>query len=748
MPKKFNPGHYWMNHSAERNDTTEIKPAAYESGFTGIMVDIPWSEFEVGNNSFDFSVAQAYIDWGVTNSKQVMFMFMDRDFGVRSAGNRAVPQYIKNLGGVIDYPSGNGSTAAVWRPDICGYKIRALNAFAAEFDSHANFEMMILPESGLGSISEKNTADFTRAGYTAQLRRIHNEVNSSYANTILVHYLHNALERPLIDTLTDFAIQFRDLGLGGMGRPDMPPWDTTGVEPWEVWPLFKDDIVLVSGGDTSNYQQPDSYYYTDMADLCEQRLAHDRSLGCQYMLWNHYFRSKVVSGEPYTSDFVSAYTALVNNPANAPITTMPSNIGGTGGGGGGGGGATGDTTIRVFDVTSPTNTTPINLTDTDILDTPNAGIVFYGGPSGADARMGGGFIASSTQYSAHLRSRDAQSTSAAAVKPSATNLVEVLNKGALSTTHEAVGALITGGLQITKSTTPTEAANIIAMVFAGADVQSDVHLISPSASLNGTVSKTGLSFEPNLLFFLNVRKDFTDGTARTQAQWNIGIATATANQYSYSLYDIHNVTPTQVKARLSDDRVLDSLADALYIELTAINSDGYTLTTRGAATNFNEIAVLAMRIESGVFLDLITMPTSVSTPSVSIGFGAQAAMIIATQITTLNSDITSTDAGEVSIGMIDEDGYRAQSISIKDAAATTDTATQNSDAFVWLPDSSGSASVVATATFGASTIDFNYTAVNAASYALLLAFEYVQQSGRIKKKSIRQPLRFGLQVGI
>ncbi|MCB0108508.1 MAG: hypothetical protein KDE53_21455, partial [Caldilineaceae bacterium] len=101
-----------------------------------------------------------------------------------------------------------------------------------------------------------------------------------------------------------------------------------------------------------------------------------------------------------------------------------------------------------------------------------------------------------------------------------------------------------------------------------------------------------------------------------------------------------------------------------------------------------------------------------------------------------------------SIGMIDEDGYRAQSISIKDAAATTDTATQNSDAFVWLPDSSGLASVTATATFGTSTIDFDYTAVNAASYALLLAFEYVQQSGRIKKKSIRQPLRFGLQVGI
>lgn len=412
------------------------------------------------------------------------------------------------------------------------------------------------------------------------------------------------------------------------------------------------------------------------------------------------------------------------------------------------GGGGGSVTVRTEYASSPTNTTAVSMTDIDIAGTPPAALVFSN--MATALRWGTGFIAGSSTNSISVRSRDNATTTTTGGKPSQTNLVELIAVNASSTTHEATGTLGTSGLTLNKSTAPTEAAEVIAMLFAGSDVDADTHIFDPSTTQDGTYTKTGLSFQPNLLFFLNVRRDFTTGTFRTQAHYNFGVATSTSNQFNYSWYDIHNVGTTDVRAQLSNDRVMESLSDAAYLELTAITSDGYTITTRGASVNVNEVAVLAVRIDNAsIYLDTIQTATSTGSTSYSVGFEPQAAMLFSTQIQTLNSTTFDAEGGAFGVGVLDEDGNRALAVSSEDNVTTTNTDGQSQDAFVWLPDDTGAADIVGSGSLGATTVDVNYTnAAATATYGVLLAIENVTPvSNRAKIRHLRQGLNFGLRSG-
>ena len=407
---------------------------------------------------------------------------------------------------------------------------------------------------------------------------------------------------------------------------------------------------------------------------------------------------------------------------------------------------TGIIVVRKKYTNSPTNTTSIPLTDTEITGTPAAGLVFSN--AAGLARLGIGAIVGSTIYSGAIASRDGSTTLSARRYTSNASLVQMGANGTSTIEQEAAGTLGTGGLTITKSTTPTTAAEILAMLFAGADVQAAVGILNNNTTQNSATTVSGLAFQPNLLIFLNMYNDFSTPGNATQLHMYFGMATLPTNQYSFNLYQIHNTSPLDVRAHLSDKYIMQQLNSNAALELTEIASDGFSVTTRGAAGDFFEVMYVAFNIDANIYLHTVTTPEATGAKTFEIGFAPQAAMMLSTLITTLNSTKDDYQAGAVCVGMLDEDGHRALSISIDDAVTTGNSESQSNDKFVYVPNDDGTALIQATASLGTTSVDATYTGISANAYGILLAIEHVEPpSYRQKLRSLRQGLRFGLRAG-
>lgn len=193
--KKFNPGHY-MVVSPGNNDTPQkirqrIDKLLAEPEVKGITYFFTWKELEPRKDEYDLSGIKEILDIVAAKDRHLILKIIDRSFwtGGCDAANSYMPQYIRDAGWVYLMESGIDPNAPgkcmpkMWVDEYMDRKIKLLNEIGKEFDSHPNFEAMImLDESALGKPKDGSPMDFN--GYVDNIIRLIKETAPFYQNTL------------------------------------------------------------------------------------------------------------------------------------------------------------------------------------------------------------------------------------------------------------------------------------------------------------------------------------------------------------------------------------------------------------------------------------------------------------------------------------------------------------------------------------------------------------------------------------
>lgn len=501
-----------------------------------------------------------------------------------------------------------------------------------------------------------------------------------------------------------------------------------------------------------------------------------------------------VYGAPALNSIPSAVTVVTMDPANyvkkvgspginagknlsadftvdyfgSTITTFDMGFDEYGGTGGGGGdpeppppaGGDGDALVGVGYVQGTTNTTDNDLTDSSVYGgtTPKAALIVAveNGTSETNtdhAKLSYGATNGTADISINLRARDNQNPSTARAGGSGAYAAVIQADGSTSYAFAAVTAMIANGVRFSKIVAPSEAADIISMLFGGADVQTSVGTLTCPNSVGSTASVTGLSFSPNLMFFFNYALGFDDSTEAGQ-NISFGFATSPANQYNYSYHEYNNVTPTSILARLESGyiaREINSGTDDQAHELTSVNSDGITVTTRisnGAKT----IGYLLARVDNLVVNVGTYQLGSTGLNTFAGSIRPQSLMVLQTHLTNLGTTTSGSDgaAGAFGIGFINDTTQRSVGWMSEVNVATSDTATtRSSSKLVYSPKHDATAGISGTGALTETGWTLNLTSTVSGAYGIMVQVERpADPPVRQRIRTMRQGLRHGMGWGL
>lgn len=424
------------------------------------------------------------------------------------------------------------------------------------------------------------------------------------------------------------------------------------------------------------------------------------------------------------------------NSRNAPYS-MGFDQAGTSTGGGDpdpGGSPTGDLEFGVARATAPTSTGTTTLTDANMTLTPKAAIVVAnkatsissGEATYAGASISIGFYDGTTQAVLGIRSKDNDATTSDNRTRGATDMVAMLlNDGSTAVDGElSATGFSTGAISTSAAVAPTNAMNLMAMLFAGDDFNAKVNVHQFSASDTSKVV-SGLSWQPNLFFAIS-SEALIDDSVGANCNLIFGMATGASVKYSYAFFSDAGETAASVAALLSTGGLIDSFVDNQTYNV-APASDGYTITRTGD-NGARHIAVLACRIDNAaISLSLEDTPTATGTDSYSVGFESSIAMVFSTLIQAVNTDYTDSDANGFGIGMFTENAAHAMGFTDEDGADPTDTEAIYGARAIALRQVVGTEAIDADwDSFDASNVILDYNATLAAARKMmLLAIEKV-----------------------
>jgi hypothetical protein len=322
--KKFNPGHYLQNKAL--TDPAQFSANVSSSIYKGVLVGMFWNLFETDQGVYSDTYVRTWLDWGAAQNKQIIFMFWDRDFAAPAASNRYLPGYLNEQGLVATWTKStgkSGSVLKVWEPAGYAHRVRVLNEFLDRFDSDPFLESIVLQESSYSSeIAEGSYPGFTREKNITGIMETLRQVGGPHRQTQLIQYAMSALPLPLSQSYQRIIDLLADNCIGGIGNPDQPNWDF-GVSAdktalWQQMVSNSGRITTQMGGDTSQYEEPNSIWYDAFEDLIQDQYdLHVGKLGKHYMIWSDSYYSRKVGGQPWTDMYRSAQIKMLSKPQNS-----------------------------------------------------------------------------------------------------------------------------------------------------------------------------------------------------------------------------------------------------------------------------------------------------------------------------------------------------------------------------------------------------------------------------------------------
>lgn len=307
--KNFNPGHY-IQFKGSGFTLDSIKGRAIN--FRGILLELPWKDVEPTEGEYNFTLIETYLDWCKTNSKQLILMFLDRDF---KKGSNILPKWLVQKGLTTKF-NGEGTIAKIWIKDVTDLRSSVLSAIYETYTGNTILESIILQETALGGIMPSNTQGFTYSGYTAQIITLIESLKDVSNNIQLWQSINwlGGFETPYLSMI---AQAIKDTSIGGLTNPDSVPWQETEKPMYKIMSQFSNDISIAFGGDASQLEKPGEYYQ-DFKELVDLQYDMAYRHNAHYQIWNSSFDSKQLSGkEPSTQ-----YLAAINNIVGQKYTNQ------------------------------------------------------------------------------------------------------------------------------------------------------------------------------------------------------------------------------------------------------------------------------------------------------------------------------------------------------------------------------------------------------------------------------------------
>lgn len=277
----------------------------------------------------------------------------------------------------------------------------------------------------------------------------------------------------------------------------------------------------------------------------------------------------------------------------------------------------------------------------------------------------------------------------------------------------ASASTITNGARLTWTDAPPASYLVNAVLFGGTNVSNcAVGATAGSATLNGTLAITSPGFRPDIVIAID------EGDSTVHARPSIGIAVldgASIVQRVIGLSDQDAVSPTQTVGSMFDNRiVLSSNGGASSsLELTSFDTNGFTVTTRGAAVA-PSIRYLAMKLSGGLRAKLITCPTPTATGVTSCsgsGWTPQGGIVLQTESASLNGYFTADDGEAFGIGAFSLSSSASSAIYTEDNSATSLSESITNSLPVHMRKDSANFIMASFSQFNGNGVEFNYSNV-------------------------------------
>lgn len=315
-------------------------------------------------------------------------------------------------------------------------------------------------------------------------------------------------------------------------------------------------------------------------------------------------------------------------------------------------------------ITAANAASMFSITDTDLDDTPTAGVLI-GSKTGVGTSLGMGAYDGSSVYSLYQRSRDNLAATNTRNAMSSTAVYRALGRTTNAESESATATSFANNtFNFTFGTAPEFTTNFIGLLFKTADIAVDYLEFSGATTV---VSISDLSFEPNFFLCFSALNNVLAGNIFTHSYIAVGVATGTANQYSISYSDVHNVTPTNTARILTNNSLSYHTALAQTLSLTSVASNGYTIT-RSSTTGSASMIMVAMRLDSLPIISTQQSPASTGNSVINVGSNTKKHIILGTFNTALN---TVQDGYGISISVFDENKERSLAIVSNDNVATS-----------------------------------------------------------------------------
>lgn len=252
---KWHPGHYVR---LDANTTATISAADLSAvnsnaAIKGAEIQYPWTVLETARGVYDFSRINGHLSQ--LNGKKLIIHLVDRNFSGSSATG-TLPAYLATEsggGGGWYAKSGGGVVAKLWLSAIMDRWIALSNALAAQYDTDARVEMiLILKESSPDITQAENAATcspagqncYSRSAWAAQYIRAAQAAPLAWPHTNRVAR-SNFLSGQISGMLAGY-----NAAIVGHGGPDVPPPDHAETIAGQVWRGIATDP---SGGTPISY---------------------------------------------------------------------------------------------------------------------------------------------------------------------------------------------------------------------------------------------------------------------------------------------------------------------------------------------------------------------------------------------------------------------------------------------------------------------------------------------------------------
>lgn len=227
---------------------------------------------------------------------------------------------------------------------------------------------------------------------------------------------------------------------------------------------------------------------------------------------------------------------------------------------------------------------------------------------------------------------------------------------------------ITDGVRLNWTLTDDEEFNIIVILIGGDDVTAECGDLTPNGSVDGTTQVSGLSNEPQVIFFIGNGRAFDDGSSNDVVGWcgfGIGINNdGSFKNVSHSISTDHHQANANVGSIICNNRCFSNVNARdeeleFALELTAATSSSFTVTTRDNNQNMGEVGYLSLNLNGDSF-DLVSQALATGTgtqdwpSSGSLDFAPEIAFLGASINTSVNTYQTADSANSLGVDATDE----------------------------------------------------------------------------------------------